>query len=196
MFHIENHSVPDGEVVFRNIEARETDVLIAGIARGERAALEKLYRQASAAVYAYALSILKNSSAAEDVMQDTFVSIAQNAASYASQGKPMAWVMTIARNTAYMKLQKSENKNLSLEDYTETDSGRDDYSASDRKIMLRTALSALNSEERQIVSLHAVAGLKHREIAEMTGIPLSTVLTKYKRALEKMKKVLGGDGCE
>ena len=62
--------------------------------------------------------------------------------------------------------------------------------------MLRTALSALNSEERQIVSLHAVAGLKHREIAEMTGIPLSTVLTKYKRALEKMKKVLGGDGCE
>jgi len=95
-----------------------------------------------------------------------------------------------------MKLQKSENKNLSLEDYTETDSGQDEYSASDRKIMLKMAMNVLTKEERQIVTLHAVSGLKHREIADITGLPLSTVLTKYKRALEKMKKVLGGDGSD
>ena len=198
MFPIENHSVLDREGAFREGETQdnEIDVLIFRIAQGGRAALETLYRQTSSAVYAYALSILKNSSSAEDVMQDTFVSIAQNAAAYSSQGKPMAWIMTITRNTAYMKLQKSDNKNLSLEDYTETDSGQDEYSASDRKIMLKMAMNVLTKEERQIVTLHAVSGLKHREIADITGLPLSTVLTKYKRALEKMKKVLGGDGSD
>lgn len=46
------------------------------------------------------------------------------------------------------------------------------------------------------MSLHAVAGLKHREIGELTGLPLATVLTKYNRALAKMKKTLGGGSYE
>ena len=57
-------------------------------------------------------------------------------------------------------------------------------------------MSCLSDEERQIVSLHAVAGLKHREIGELTGLPLATVLTKYNRALAKMKKTLGGGSYE
>jgi RNA polymerase sigma-70 factor (ECF subfamily) len=193
MFPIEDHSANDRAEAFGIDEARARDALIFGIARGGRDELETLYRQTSPAVYAYALSILKNSSAAEDVMQDTFVSIAQNAAGYRSQGKPMAWIMTITRNLAFMRLQKSENKNVPLDDCAEFSQPQDEYSECDRKLMLKTALAVLSAEERQIVTLHGVSGLKHREIAAMMGIPLSTVLTKYKRALEKMKKTLGGD---
>ena len=52
------------------------------------------------------------------------------------------------------------------------------------------ALKALGDEERQIVLLHAVSGMKHRELSELLELPLSTVLSKYARALAKLKKAL------
>ena len=56
------------------------------------------------------------------------------------------------------------------------------------------ALGILDFEDRQIVILHALTGMKHREIAELLDLPLGTVLSKYKRALEKMRKELEGKG--
>ena len=54
-------------------------------------------------------------------------------------------------------------------------------------------MRSLSAEERQIVMLHAAAGFRHREIAEMLELPLSTVLSKYHRARNKMKKHLEGE---
>ena len=60
--------------------------------------------------------------------------------------------------------------------------------------MSAEALSTLSDEERQIIMLHVTAGLKHREIAQLLELPLSTVLSKYRRALSKLKQKLeGGD---
>ena len=92
------------------------DGLILRIAEGDTAALEVLYRQTSASVYGFALSILRDPTAAEDVMQDTFVSVMQSASSYQPSGKPMAWLLTIARNLALMRLRKAENKNISFDE--------------------------------------------------------------------------------
>ena len=65
--------------------------------------------------------------------------------------------------------------------------------AEDRAV-LQAALGALDDQERQAVLLHAVSGLKHREIAEILELPLPTVLSKYHRALKKLRKQLeGGD---
>jgi len=176
--------------------AAQQDALLMRVADGDMDALEQLYRQTSSAVFAYALSIVQNRATAEDIMQDAFVNIAQNAEKYTSQGKPMAWIMTITRNLALMKLKKSENKNISLQDYTETGTDKDSYSHSENKMLLQSALDKLKEDEKQIIVLHALTGLKHREIAEILEMPLPTVLTKYKRSLEKMRKMLGGDGIE
>ena len=68
-----------------------------------------------------------------------------------------------------------------------------DVTTEDRTV-LTAALSALSEEERQIIMLHVTAGLKHREIAQLLELPLSTVLSKYRRALSKLKQKLeGGD---
>ena len=61
---------------------------------------------------------------------------------------------------------------------------------SDEAMVLREAMRILSAEERQIVLLHAVSGLKHREIADDLGMPLATVLSKYRRALAKLRKRL------
>ena len=63
----------------------------------------------------------------------------------------------------------------------------------EERVLLQTALAALEDRERQVVLLHAVTGLKHREIAALLALPLATVLSKYHRALKKMRAYLEGD---
>ena len=62
------------------------------------------------------------------------------------------------------------------------------------RLVLEAALKALGDEERQIVLLHAVSGLKHREIAADLGLPLSTVLSRYNRSLKKLQRFLTEEG--
>ena len=57
-------------------------------------------------------------------------------------------------------------------------------------MVLKAALEILKEDERQIVLLHASAGLKHREVAAGLGLPLATVLSKYNRAMKKMQNYL------
>ena len=72
--------------------------------------------------------------------------------------------------------------------------------AADRKVLL-DALGRISREERQIVLLHAAAGMKHREVAEALQMPLATVLSKYNRSMKSFRscsdvpgKTTGGDG--
>ena len=190
-----NHSISEKENISSLSDAEILDLLLQKLAEGDMDALRDLYERVSSAVYTFALSVVKNPTTAEDVMQDAFVNIAQNANKYVSQGKPMAWIMTITKNIALMKLKRMDNRNSSLEDYMDV-AKTDDFAQSDRRLMLRKALSELKDEDRQIVILHAMTGMKHREIAEIMKIPLPTVLTKYKRSLEKMRRTIGGDDIE
>ena len=63
----------------------------------------------------------------------------------------------------------------------------------DERALLQGALASLADEERRIVLLHAVTGMKHREIAALLELPLPNVLSKYHRALKKMRIFLEGD---
>ena len=65
-------------------------------------------------------------------------------------------------------------------------------SPEDRQV-LQEALARLEPEERQVILLHAISGLKHREIAQLLERPLSTVLSKYHRGLKKMKALMKGE---
>ena len=76
------------------------DGLIVSVQGGDRDALGTLYHETSAGVYSFALSILKNVHDAQDVLQDCYISVFQSANQYRSGTKPMAWIMTIARNFA------------------------------------------------------------------------------------------------
>lgn len=172
------------------------DELILQIAQGKPGALEQLYRQTASAVYGYALSILKDAAAAEDVMQDTFVNVMQSAVSYRPCGKAMAWILTITRNLALMRLRKFENKNISFEEVLHAEDRRDHFAQSENRMVLSAVLEKLSGDERQIVMLHAISGLKHREIAEIMGIPQATVISKYNRALGKLRALMGGDDLD
>lgn len=168
------------------------DECIAKIANNKSAdALSDLYRETSTAVFGYALSILKNRHDAEDVMHDLYVQIYQSAEQYKSSGKPMAWILTITRNLCMQKFRR-DSKVIDLpsddwEMYLESKEGM----SVEEKLIIRKCMSSLPTEDLQIVVLHAVAGYKIKEIAEMLGLPLSTVLSKHSRALKKLRQSFG-----
>ena len=174
----------------------ELEALISGIAAGSREDLAELYRRTRASVYGLALSYLKNGAVAEDVAQDTFVKVWAAAPSYRPQGKPMAWLLTIARNLALGRLRTAARiQDLSEAQWSAFSIESDSLTADDRTV-LAAALGRLSDEERHIVVLHAVCGLKHREIAQFLGLALPTVLSKYHRSLKKLKTILEGDDAQ
>ena len=102
-------------------------------------------------------------------------------------------MLTIARNLARMRLRRGGRQvGLEEEEWNAIPADAPAVSPEDRQV-LQTALAALGEEERQIILLHAVTGLKHREIAALMELPLATVLSKYHRGLKKMRTQLEGD---
>ena len=171
----------------------ELEALLESIAKGDQDALAALYDHARGAVYGLALSYLKNGHDADDVAQDTFVRIWEKAPLYRPQGSPMAWILTIAKNLALMRLrEQNKTADLAQEDWESLAIPSPSVSTEERAV-LYGALTALDDMERQVILLHAVTGLKHREIAEILEIPLATALSKYHRGLKKLRSKLEGD---
>ena len=168
----------------------ELKELLAQVAAGDRDALGELYRRTRTAVYGLALSYLKRQGDAEDVTQNTFLRVWDCAGQYRG-GRAMSWLLTIARNLSLMALRGRKEEDLPAEDWLALPD-RPALTHEDRHV-LSAVLSALEERERRIVLLHAVTGLKHREIAALLELPLSTVLSKYHRALKKLRAQLEGD---
>ena len=172
---------------------RELDRLLRAVAAGDREALAQLYHRTHGAVYGLSLSYLKNAHDAQDVTQDAFVRIWDSAPQYRSTGSPMGWILTVARNLALMELRKRQRYGELDEEEWDAIPAESAGVTPEERAVLQDALSALAEEERRIVLLHAVTGLKHREIAALLELPLATVLSKYHRALKKLKLLMKGD---
>ena len=153
-----------------------------------RESLAALYHETKNAVYGFALSILKNAHDAEDVLQETYLKVYAAAGEYRS-GKPLAWILTIARNLSLMKLRE-QKRSAQLQDSQWEALEAPQRGSEEDRLVLETVLSRLSPEESQIVLLHAAAGFKHREIAAVLELPIATVISKYHRALKKLKAQL------
>ena len=174
------------------------ETLFERIGNNDMDALEELYYQTERTLYAYILSNVKNHDETLDLMQETYIKIMSAAHLYKPMGKPLAWMFTIARNLYVSKLRKQKREvNLDSE-IIENDLNFSYVKDYEDKLVLETALDILNKEEREIVLLYAVSGLKHKEIAENLELNLSTTLSKYHRALKKIRNYFneGGVGYE
>ena len=166
--------------------------LFSRIASGDKAAFLALYEKCSSPVFAYALSILRSRSDSEDAMQDTFLKIRSAAHLYKPLGKPLAWIFTITRNICLMMYrQRAHTAQLPEEDRVQ-DPGFDRIQNAEDRMTLEKAFTVLPEDSCRIIMLHALSGMKHREIAELMNMPLSTVLSKYKRGIEKLRTELEG----
>jgi RNA polymerase sigma-70 factor (ECF subfamily) len=167
------------------------DKVIHSIAKYDKKAFEQLYNQTSGAVFGLAMSILANQSDADDVVQETYISVYNNASKYKGKGKAMAWIFTIARNHALMKIRdRQKRSHINLDDVYDVGVENNLEDDLHKEQLVDILLKTLKEDERQIVIMHAMSNMKHKEIAEIMDMPLSTVLSKYKRSLQKLRNVM------
>ena len=162
---------------------------ILSLSEGKMDKMEALYNLIKDDVYAFALSKVCNKYDADDIMQDTFVQIYKNAQLYVCKGKPLSWIFTIESNLINRYFQLKNRKVELNEDVINNIPSQENVYCEEDNYFLKSLLVNLTKHERQVIALHIVSSLKFKEIADLLSLPLSTVLSKYNRAIKKLKKI-------
>ncbi|TXH26617.1 MAG: sigma-70 family RNA polymerase sigma factor [Elusimicrobia bacterium] len=181
--------------------------LISRVALGDQGALRVLYERTSAHLFGVILRISRRQDLAEELLQETYVSAWHNAAGYsASQGQPMTWLISIARNKALDQVRSAparrETELPRDEDGLERDIPDDGHdpltlleSAGDT-LAIRQCLESADARHRQSLALAYYHGLSHSEVAERMAAPLGTVKAWVRRGLESLKRCLEAGGLQ
>ena len=164
-------------------------------AAADSSALERLYELASPLLFAALTRILRRRALAEEALQDVFVSIWQRAAQFqASRGRPMAWMMSIARYRAIDLLRHERSAPVLVPDLPERADSGDDKEDSGSWMpaagLLERCLGLLNDQQRSCLELAYVGGNSHEEISRLTGNALGTVKSWIRRGLQSLRKCL------
>lgn len=171
-------------------------MLLERCAAGDPGALQRLYELTSPLLFGCLNRMLHRRALAEEALQDVFVSIWQRAAQFrASRGRPMAWMMSIARYRAIDLLRKERAapalvaelpepaaESMQSQDPSET------WAAPQG--MLERCLALLNDRQRQCLELAFLGGKSHEDISRLTGSPLGTVKSWIRRALQSLRSCL------
>ena len=178
------------EEPYRAYQPIVEETLIIRIGRADDAnAITQLYEATVRVVYAYILSIIENPYAAPDLVQETYLYVRRSAHLYEPNGKPVTWLLNIAGKLAndYLRVQK---RGASKMGGFETDKSFDRVTEITDRIILKRAFEDLAPKERQVLFLHAAAGLRHREIASYLRMPIAAVRSRYTRSVDKLRKQL------
>ncbi len=169
------------------------------IRQKDPAALEMLYDRYEGMIYSFAYRIVKDSMAAEEVMQELFMRIWKNAEQYDSaKGKLSTWMFTVTRNIAIDQLRK---KNSGVPQQPagseELQQVRDTGTMTEDMVELmmvgeqvREALQELSRDQQQVVDLIYYQGLTQQEVAIRVAVPLGTVKSRVRLAMKQLQKRL------
>jgi RNA polymerase sigma-70 factor (ECF subfamily) len=165
-------------------------------AAADPSALERLYGLAAPLLFACLIRILRRRALAEEALQDVFVSIWQRAGQFqSSRGRPMAWMMSIARYRAIDLLRHERSAPVLVPDLPERADSADDSKEDSAPWMpatglLERCLALLNDHQRSCLELAFVGGNSHEDISRLTGNPLGTVKSWIRRGLQSLRKCL------
>jgi len=176
-------------------ELRASDAaLIARMVQRDEAALEALYDRYAGLLSSVLNRILRDTQAAEEILQDIFYQLWRTASQFdASRGSLPGWLMVIARNRAISRLRHhNPAAGEELFENTVVLPVNLESAVAQKELMGRVkgAIETLPREQRAAVELAYFEGLTHSEIAERTGDPLGTVKTRLRTALETLKRAM------
>ncbi|MYL28787.1 sigma-70 family RNA polymerase sigma factor [Halobacillus halophilus] len=182
--------------------AQPTDMdLYERIREKDKEALEVLYDRYEKLLYSFAFRMMKDSQAAEEVMQDVFMKLwrGKGAGQYVSgRGKFSSWLLTITRNASIDLIRKKKVQEV---EWDQRDSVHEDLPGVEQEIedkeerdQLRRAVHTLPDEQQRMICLFYFQGMSQREIAEKCDIPLGTVKGRVRLALKKLREHLEKEG--
>lgn len=171
--------------------------LVERMMAGDESALAALYDRYAGMLYAMLVRILKDTHAAEEVLQDLFLQLWRNAVQFdASRGSLPAWLLVIGRNRALSRLRSRSRREIfpgdtegfSIEAVPSPGNLEDDAARSQLIERLRGAMATLPPEQREAVELAYFEGMTQTEIARRTGSPLGTVKSRVRAAMQSLKQ--------
>jgi RNA polymerase sigma-70 factor (ECF subfamily) len=185
------------------------EALMIRFQRGDRTAFTALVRRHQTPLYNFAYRQMRVQSVAEDVVQDAFVRVVQNAAEFKHEARFTTWLYTITRNLCIDQMRKRAlRKHASLDDAKAGKSEEGDgptlgeqtadtrasvereATGTELKERIAKAVDALPDDQREVFLMREVANLPFKEIAEVTGVPENTVKSRMRYALERLQTAL------
>ena len=165
---------------------KDINELVNELQNGNIEVFDDIYYQTKNIVYYSIFIILKDYQLSEDIMQDTYLKALEKIHSYKRKAHFKSWIITIAKNLAINEYNKRKREML-------IDIGDNEYlfgstsSTVENEILISQIFTVLSDEEKEIVILHVVGDLKHREIAKLLNKPLGTITWAYNNAIKKLK---------
>ena len=171
--------------------------LMEGIQREDPDALSKLYDRYNGILKALILRVIHNESEADDLLQEIFMEIWNQARNFsAHKGKPLGWMVTLARRRAIDGLRKKQayaRAEERLQSETEQqpeawvhNATQEEITFGDTRVLVRNVINGLPPAQREAIELAFFRGMSQREIAANTNTPLGTVKTRLELGLKKI----------
>lgn len=189
-----------------NHERLSDEELLALVADGRTEALEAFYDRYAGLVLALARRITRDLQSAEEVVQDTFITVWRQSGSYDPlRGRPYSWLVRIARNRAIDEFRRASARDRrsqsSEREFADEAPGPAQRVAAaagreDLRRLVGEALEVLPGPQREVVELSYFRGLSQTEISTRTGTPLGTVKTRMRLALGKLREKIRPEAGE
>ncbi|WP_027482691.1 sigma-70 family RNA polymerase sigma factor [Deinococcus pimensis] len=161
--------------------------LMAAMARGDEDALSELHRRYSPYLYAMARRMLRQREDVEQCVQDAFFNAWKAAGRFdPSRASAKTWLVTIAHRRVLQELRDRPDAALELEEWDAPTPATDQLD----HVVAQRAVSVLGEDQRRLVELAFYQGYSHSELAQITGLPLGTVKTRLRSALDRMRRFL------
>ena len=170
-------------------------ILIEKLNQRDQQAFQWLYDQYSPALYGVVLRIVRDDEQAQDILQDIFVKIWKNLDAYdASKGRLFTWMLNVSRNTAIdalraRKAQPSGAIRTDEDNVHIVDRQHNTEQPSPDHIGIQEIVGRLRPERKQLIDLVYFGGYTHEEAAEELNLPLGTVKTRIRAALQELKQL-------
>jgi RNA polymerase sigma-70 factor (ECF subfamily) len=183
------------------LPAPSDECLLARLASGEREALEELFGRYRLLAYRVAHRLLGNEADALDAVQDGFVKALNRLDSFQGRSTFKTWLLRVISNAALdYGRQRGRRETLSL-DALRTSARKRSYplattdpaaglERADLRRLIQEALATLSEVQRQTFVLHAEAELSYREVADVLGISIGTVMSRLYYARQKLRAYL------
>jgi RNA polymerase sigma-70 factor, ECF subfamily len=172
--------------------------LLGQVAEGDQAAFGQLYDQCAGRVLGLVRRLLKDSAQSEEVTQEIFLEVWQNAKRYdPAKGSATTWILTMSHRRAVDRIRSSQSTRdrdtkIGLRDMeTEYDSVSESVEIRVEHERVGQALLRLTELQRQAVTLAYYGGYSHSEVAEMLKVPIGTVKTRLRDGMIRLRDELG-----
>jgi RNA polymerase sigma-70 factor (ECF subfamily) len=190
-------AAPGGERAMRGDAAETSDeTLLAGVASGDEAALGRLYDRFGRVAYGLALRVLRDERLAEDAVQEAFVAVWRQAASFRPErARAQTWVLTLVHRRAVDLVRREERRRadpLGPEEPA-TGSAAEAAELRTRREAVQRALASLPEEQRRPIELAYYGGFTQSELAERLGEPLGTIKSRMFTGLKRLRELLAAE---